>query len=170
MDTVAAHDPVFVDAISSLKNEGDTQEETPSSLEPPADSSEPTSVSKVSFGNVNVHKHRMTLSNNPSATYGVPVELAWDEESSELLTVDQYEKDHEKKDLHRMTAGERQQIAAVNHTRESITERLQEVYAAKQSISTSAAENPDDQAEEQDEESPDMPIIKRGINRCCVIQ
>jgi hypothetical protein len=48
--------------------------------------------SNVSFGTVHVHEHRMTLGRNPGVGHGVPVELSWDVEGSNVFnTIDEYE-------------------------------------------------------------------------------
>lgn len=73
--------------------------------------------SHVSFGEVHVHSHRMTLGSNPSAT-GVPVELAWEENSSEHMKIDEFEEHHQ---VHRIAAKERRKIAEAHHSRDSIT-------------------------------------------------
>ena len=98
--------------------------------------------SKVSFGTVNVHKHRMTLGTNPSTAIGVPVELAWDEESSEFVTVEEYEKQHDAP-LRRIPHRQRQEIAEVHHTRESLSRAREEVAQTQRSIAASASEDPD---------------------------
>jgi len=100
-----------------------------------------SSSSKVSFGNVNVHKHRMTLGTNPSTAIGVPVELAWDEESSEFVTVEEFEK--RDKSLQRIPHRKRQEIAEVHHSHDSISRRREEVAEAQRSIAASANEDPD---------------------------
>jgi hypothetical protein len=82
--------------------------------------------SGVSFGSVHVHEHRMTLGSNPEVRRGVPVELAWDvEESNVFSTIDEYEeKAHaEGRDsgsAKRIAAWKREAIAEAHHSRESI--------------------------------------------------
>jgi len=99
--------------------------------------------SKVSFGNVNVHKHRMTLGTNPSAKNGIPVELAWDVLSCEELAVDEFEERHGEKNLRRIDADKRQEIAEVNHSRGSIVRAKEEVKGTQARIYLSKREDPD---------------------------
>ena len=50
------------------------------------------STSHVSFGSVHVHEHRMTLGSNPDVSYGVPVELAWSADASDLFdSIEEFE-------------------------------------------------------------------------------
>jgi hypothetical protein len=51
------------------------------------------STSHVSFGSVHVHEHRMTLGTNPGVSYGVPVELAWSAETSDMFdSIEEFER------------------------------------------------------------------------------
>lgn len=113
--------------------------------------------SKVSFGNVNVHKHRMTLGTNPSAKNGIPVELAWDVLSCEELAVDEFEKRHGEKNLQKLDADKRQEIAEVNHSRGSIVRTQEEVKGAQARIFLSKREDPDN------------PIVAPAATSCCTI-
>lgn len=98
--------------------------------------SQETKGSHVSFGSVNVHKHRMTLGVNPSA-HGIPVELAWEEHSSELFDdVEKFE-DSTTHELHRIAAVSRKKIAENHHSRDSITKSQSEVEKIKRSIAKS---------------------------------
>ena len=50
------------------------------------------STSHVSFGSVHVHEHRMTLGSNPDVCCGVPVELAWSADASDLFdSIEEFE-------------------------------------------------------------------------------
>ena len=101
----------------------------------------------------------MTLGSNPEVTYGVPVELAWTEEESNLFdTVDDFEQrhnsSHQKDDthndgsttiqsssltttthdassyphaVHRLKAADRDEIASLHHSRDSIVRVKQQV-------------------------------------------
>lgn len=116
---------------------------------------------KVSFGDVHIHKHRMTLGVNPSTDYGVPVELAWDQaSSSELFTVDNYEEQQHSTSLHRLNRHKRQEIAQVNHSRESILKRELEVHEAQQSIERSNREWDQQQAREK---------LRRATSCCAIL-
>jgi hypothetical protein len=96
----------------------------------------------VSFGSVNIHKHRMTLSNNPATRIGLPVEIAWEEHSSELLNIDEYESSKTSNSLHRLPASTRRKIAEQHHTRESILRVEDEIKEAKKSIESSKLDKP----------------------------
>jgi hypothetical protein len=51
------------------------------------------STSHVSFGSVHVHEHRMTLGTNPDVSYGVPVELAWSADTSDMFdSIEEFER------------------------------------------------------------------------------
>jgi hypothetical protein len=102
---------------------------------------------QVKFGAVRVHTHRMTLGANPSTTRGVPVELAWEvEESMQFENPSDFDaytsSEHGSSDIwhdgdphgaRRITAASREQIASVNHSRESIVKAQQEVMEIKKS-------------------------------------
>jgi len=109
-----------------------------SSAEPSNEGSERPSIDStqsethVSFGEVNVHTHRMTLGTNPSAN-GIPVELAWYEEESETLTVDKFEKEHPIHEVHKIAKASREKIAQRRHTRQSIKRVENEVEKIKKS-------------------------------------
>jgi hypothetical protein len=97
----------------------------------------------VSFGFVNIHKHRMTLSNNPATRIGLPVEISWEEHSSELLNVDEYESTKQShSSLHRLPASTRRKIAEQHHTRESIRRVEEDIKEAKKSIESSKLDHP----------------------------
>lgn len=114
--------------------------------------------SKVSFGKVNVHKHRMTLSTNPSAATGIPVELAWGETSCEELHVDEFEKKYAKKNLRKMTSEERLAIVIEHHSRGSITLVEEQVKGARASIYLSKRDDPDN-----------LVIVAPAPTSCCTI-
>ena len=90
------------------------------------------SDSHISFGEVRVHKHRMTLGDNPSAD-GIPVEIAWEEEESETLSVDRFEEEHPTHEVHRIAKTSREKIAQERHSRQSIKRVEQEVEKIKKS-------------------------------------
>ena len=98
-----------------------------------ADGGKPDLKSHVSFGHVEVHKHRMTMGSNPSAT-GIPVELAWEEESSERIPVDEFQEHH---DVHRIATKARRRIAEEHHSRASISIVENEATKIKKSIAKS---------------------------------
>jgi hypothetical protein len=92
----------------------------------------------VRFGPVHVHHHRMTLGTNPSATDGVPVELAWEHEQSDLYETPDAFEEHVRDDaihrhpyryrsgqdphstVHRIAPASRLHIAEQHHSRNSI--------------------------------------------------
>jgi hypothetical protein len=121
-----------------------------------------TGNSGVSFGSVHVHQHRMTLGANPEVRYGVPVELAWEVERSCVFdTVDEFEEtvhavttdetsllknQNSSADptsrttssstvphpVKRMTAAEREEIASVHHSRDSIVRVQSDMHTIQQ--------------------------------------
>jgi hypothetical protein len=94
--------------------------------------------SGVSFGSVHVHEHRMTLGSNPEVRRGVPVELAWDvEESNVFSTVDEFEEQahgegRESGSAKRIAAWKREAIAEAHHSRESIVRVETEIQTIQQ--------------------------------------
>ena len=110
----------------------------------------------VSFGRVNVHKHRMTLGNHPFAS-GIPVELSWDVESSDEMSMEAYESTSSTSDAntdqhhdtssnsqsspHRLTSQIRREIAEEHHSRESIFAILKEASLLRHSIVKSLEED-----------------------------
>lgn len=89
--------------------------------------------SKVSFGSVRIHKHRMSLGDNPGVSGGVPVTLAWEkEESVNYETIDAAEENltHE---LRRISKNRREAIAAEHHSRNSVTLAVKEVQSIQES-------------------------------------
>jgi hypothetical protein len=78
----------------------------------------------------------MTLGVNPSTTNGLPVELAWEEHSSEILDIDNFEENNNH-ELHRISAVSRQKIAEKHHSRNSITRTEKEVAKIQRSIAKS---------------------------------
>jgi len=114
--------------------------------------------SKVSFGIVNVHKHRMTLSTNPFAVTGIPVELAWGETSCEEFRVDDFEKKFAKKNLRKMTSEERLAIVEQHHSRGSITLIEEQLKGARASIYLSKRDDPEN-----------LVIIAPAPTSCCTI-
>jgi hypothetical protein len=115
------------------------------------------STSHVSFGSVHVHEHRMTLGTNPEVSYGVPVELAWAADASDMYdSIEEFERKAHHLDesqqnniirtnddgttatniyvpvthshtVHRLKASDRDEIAARHHSRDSIVRVKQEV-------------------------------------------
>ena len=101
-------------------------------------------TSDVSFGSVHVHKHRMTLGDNPEAT-GLPVTIDWEELESEELSVDAYEdkqwiegKDHS---VRKIAKSKREKIALQNHTRQSLRKVQEEISEIKLSRQESEKED-----------------------------
>jgi len=99
----------------------------------------------------------LTLGTNPSAKNGIPVELAWDVLSCEELAVDEFEARHGEKNLRRIDADKRQEIAEVNHSRGSIVRAKEEVKGTQARIFLSKRED------------PDKPIIAPAPTSCCTI-
>ena len=116
-------------AQKAMNEEGSDQEGGP---DRPSLASTQQSDSQVSFGTVNVHKHRMTLGQNPAAS-GIPVELAWEEWGSETLDVDEFEKARPDKAVHRIAKTSRERIAEEGHSRESILHVQEEMEWIKKS-------------------------------------
>ena len=126
---------------------------------------EKPATSGVTFGDVHIHKHRMTMGTNPSVKVGVPVELDWEKTSSELLSVDHYEDTHHQFELRRLNRLERQDIALVNHSRDSVIRRQQEVFEAQRLMDESARDSTD----EDFNLGRMIPSKKKPTNSCCVI-
>jgi hypothetical protein len=94
---------------------------------------------KVSFGSVRIHKHRMSLGDNPGVSTGVPVTLAWEvEESLRFDSIEEAAKESGKHGLHRISRNRREEIANQLHSRSSIV-RLQDEIKSIQ-VSRTASE------------------------------
>jgi len=46
---------------------------------------------RISFGTIQIREHAQTIGDNPSCTYGTPVQLDWDHQDLESLKLDDYE-------------------------------------------------------------------------------
>jgi len=46
---------------------------------------------RISFGTINIREHAQTIGDNPSCSYGTPVQLDWDHNDLEELKVEDYE-------------------------------------------------------------------------------
>ena len=171
MEAVAVQEAANQDeaAAAAVEKSADANEETPLLPAPEqqriGDGNGSGSGSHVSFGSVNVHKHRMTMGTNPFTSIGVPVELAWEEESSETMPVDAFERSHPPPPPRRLKVRERQEIAEAHHTRDSIERRQEEVHEAQRSIEASGRDD-----------DPDRPLWRRRRRRggtttspCCII-
>jgi hypothetical protein len=60
---------------------------------------------RISFGTIQIREHKQTIGDNPSCSYGTPVQLDWDHQDMEELEVDEYEtfrvdKTRTKQDFH----------------------------------------------------------------------
>jgi hypothetical protein len=132
---------------SKVNTSTDPTAHSNSELSVDKDHSETFSEKQVKFGAVRVHTHRMTLGANPSTTRGVPVELAWEvDESMQFENPSDFDAytsseqgssniwhDGDPHGARRMTAASREQIASVNHSRESIVQTEKEVMEIKKS-------------------------------------
>jgi len=111
--------------------------------------------STVSFGRVNVHRHRMTLGSNPFTTRGtIPVELSWDAESSDEMSMEHYESSDvddsskpPKRRPRKLSPDARRTIAEEHHTRESIFAVLKEASLIRHAIVKSLEDEDDENAE-----------------------
>ena len=130
----------------------------------PTPASADNNNNSVSFGRVNVHKHRMTLGNHPFAS-GIPVELSWDVESSDEMSMEAYESSstsdantdqhhdtssNSQSSPHRLTSQIRREIAEEHHSRESIFAVLKEASLLRHAIVKSLEEDHNDQDPELD--------------------
>ena len=107
--------------------------------------------SGVRFGSVRVHKHNLTLGDNPSTkTVGPPLTLDWNvAESLRYETVDCYSMEeygkldslvqHQKPTT--IEGNRRQQIAAIDHSSNSIRKLQYELYDIKQKRIQSSKED-----------------------------
>ena len=133
-------------------------------LPTPASGDNNNNNNSVSFGRVNVHKHRMTLGNHPFAS-GIPVELSWDVESSDEMSMEAYESSstsdantdqhhdtssNSQSSPHRLTSQIRREIAEEHHSRESIFAVLKEASLLRHAIVKSLEEDHNDQDPELD--------------------
>jgi hypothetical protein len=91
----------------------------------------------VSFGEVHVHRHRLTLGDNPGVSSGIPLQLGWEEESSELVDVEAFEKRHSDRSVTRIAKSRREAIASEHHTRDSIVRVQEEVREIQHSVQDS---------------------------------
>mmetsp|Transcript_10123 Transcript_10123/g.24273 ORF Transcript_10123/g.24273 Transcript_10123/m.24273 type:complete len:392 (-) Transcript_10123:248-1423(-) len=46
---------------------------------------------RISFGTIQVREHKQTIGDNPSCTYGTPIQLDWDHQDMEELKLEDYE-------------------------------------------------------------------------------
>ena len=118
--------------------------------------------SGVSFGRVNVHRHRMTLGSAHPFASGIPIELSWDVVSSDEMSMTDYEEEQSSsctasvtggdanRDRHgsrspprRYTPQDRREIAEEHHTRESIFAILKEASLIRHAIVKSLEEEND---------------------------
>jgi len=53
--------------------------------------SAPTHKKRISFGSIKIREHGQTIGDNPSCSYGTPVQLDWDYEQLEDIKVEDYE-------------------------------------------------------------------------------
>lgn len=91
----------------------------------------------------------MTLGTNPFASSGVPVELAWEVESSDEMSIDDYESSDENtpepsKPPRRLSPDERREIAEEHHSRQSIFAILKEASLIRHAIVQSLEDDEDD--------------------------
>jgi len=92
----------------------------------------------------------MTLGSNPFASSGVPVELAWEAESSDEMSIGDYESDAntaERGKPRRLPPNERREIAEEHHSRESIFEVLKEASLIRHAIVKSLEDEDDKEAD-----------------------
>lgn len=81
--------------------------------------------SRIKFSTVNVHHHELICGDNPSVSDGVPLQLDWNRNESEVFDIDTYEKiTSDDKQVRRLSAVERANIAGECNSK-SFLEKVQ---------------------------------------------
>jgi len=62
-------------------------------------SAPPTHKRKISFGSIEIREHSQTIGDNPSCSYGIPVQLDWDYEQLDDIKVEEYEANRNRRPL-----------------------------------------------------------------------
>lgn len=70
-----------------------TSDSTANSVEIPP--KPPTMKRNISFTNIEIREYGMTLGDNPSVSYGPPVQLSWEYKTNEAICIEQYETSRE---------------------------------------------------------------------------
>lgn len=78
-------EPVFVRPVYQ-DDDGDDVNFAPSS-----GFEEGATKKRISFGTIQIREHAQTIGDNPSCSYGTPVQLDWDHQDLEDVEVDEYE-------------------------------------------------------------------------------
>lgn len=99
LTTVVLHEPP--------KTYTDAPEPRKSALRVKSLSESSSCVPRVRFGNVHIHTHGVELGNNPSVSWGPPLELSWDVISAEDYDLDSYEKFRKRRGCKRLTPCDR---------------------------------------------------------------
>mmetsp|Transcript_16898 Transcript_16898/g.39030 ORF Transcript_16898/g.39030 Transcript_16898/m.39030 type:complete len:407 (+) Transcript_16898:162-1382(+) len=85
-------EPVFVRPVyQSQEHAPDDEDETLIHSVPSGGFLEGAMKKRISFGTIQIREHAQTIGDNPSCTYGTPVQLDWDHQDLEALNVDDYE-------------------------------------------------------------------------------
>jgi len=92
-------EPVFVRPVYQSDATGDGM---PNEVDQPVNSLpsngfvEGAMKKRISFGTINIREHTQTIGDNPSCSYGTPIQLDWDHEDLEELKLEEYETDKSK--------------------------------------------------------------------------
>jgi len=88
-----ASEPVFVRPVYQSDDDDEllTEEEEPVNSVRSCGFVEGVMKKRISFGTIQIREHVQTMGDNPSCTYGTPVELGWEHYDMEQIDVDEYE-------------------------------------------------------------------------------
>eukprot|EP00534_Pseudo-nitzschia_fraudulenta_P002283 CAMPEP_0201121058 /NCGR_PEP_ID=MMETSP0850-20130426/5017_1 /ASSEMBLY_ACC=CAM_ASM_000622 /TAXON_ID=183588 /ORGANISM="Pseudo-nitzschia fraudulenta, Strain WWA7" /LENGTH=387 /DNA_ID=CAMNT_0047387393 /DNA_START=126 /DNA_END=1289 /DNA_ORIENTATION=+ len=88
-----ASEPVFVRPVYQADFDDDDDEEDPlaQSVSSCGPFVEGAMKKRISFGTIQIREHYQTIGDNPSCSYGTPVQLDWEHQDLEELKVEDYE-------------------------------------------------------------------------------
>ena len=86
-----ASEPVFVHPVYQPDDEPEDGNRPSIHSVPSCGFLEGAMKKRISFGTIQIREHAQTIGDNPSCTYGTPVQLDWDHRDLEELNVDEYE-------------------------------------------------------------------------------
>jgi hypothetical protein len=86
-------EPVFVRPVYQNDDDDDDadEEHPPVNSVPSSGFVEGAMKKRISFGTIQIREHAQTIGDNPSCSYGTPVQLDWDHQDLEDVEVDEYE-------------------------------------------------------------------------------
>jgi hypothetical protein len=93
-----------------------------------------TRSSRITFSTVKVHHHDLICGDNPSVSDGVPLQLDWNKNDSQIFDIDTYEKiTAAEKQVRRLSALERAATAGDNGSKSFLEEVEEEVLSIQNS-------------------------------------